>query len=844
MTTADHLAPSDALADLIATALGHGWARWAATGDMTPLSAGVPARLQELRSAGDGIRVTGPRWPGWIEVVLAALSHGAVAWLGPPRCGPAAPDHPPVGPDTALVLPTLGSTGSPQHVRITRQGLADCAAMIAARYRLTGCDVAMLPTDPAFDALSAGATVAAPEQRVMMPMEFAECCRRLGVTVANLPTRYALQLSQLAPRPLAMPLPTLIVGGDRLSWDAPEAVIFTFAGVAVRNAYGLTECCVISKVHDLEDSATVYGSRPLGAPIGRPFDGVELRVVPQPGDTNADAVLGDLVVGELPVCGRRVAEGYLGLPGGTRLSSTFRHDVGGIRLATGDRVARQPSTGLYWLLGRYDNRAKARGQRVDLEYLEQRRAIIAPGWRRVANPLRSTFEEVTHIRVASDEPAHDDPGQHARIERELRERPQASGVPVEVVHVPDIVRHALRRESDAPRGVGAARSPADKYRLECLDCGWTAAPRLIYRCPSCNGALDAVLDLRGACIRESERPEAAYFDFLPIISTESIPVDGSRATTCRRADRLGTAIGLTNLWVKDESEQPSGSTKDRLATIMLAVLREFGVDEFVSASTGNTAIALARAVARDGDMRAHFYFGSEAFGGYLITGQPGCTLTTIDGSYVDAIAAAHDVSVTSGIMSDGGFFNWARREGLKVAYLEAFDSMPIAPDVVVQAISSGMGIVAANKGAAEYVALGRLAHVPRFLMVQQDSCSPMARCWRLGRQQLTDDDVVARPRGLATAILLGDARASYPYLRDLARSTDGAIVDVTQGELVEARSMLHEIESLDVCYSSAATIAAVRGAVAAGQIGSDDVVLVNLTGRYRDEPAGSREVAR
>ncbi len=384
--------------------------------------------------------------------------------------------------------------------------------------------------------------------------------------------------------------------------------------------------------------------------------------------------------------------------------------------------------------------------------------------------------------------------------------------------------------------VTESQRPGDKYRIECVDCGWTESPALVFRCPCCNGAIEAMLNLHGASVHPSAQPEAAYLDFLPITSTESIPPGGSLSTTCRRAERLGPAIGLPNLWVKDESEQPSGSTKDRLATVMIAVFCEFGVTEFVSASTGNTAIALARAVAQNGRMRAHFFFGSEATGGHLVEEQPGSTLTDVDGSYADAIAAARAYSDATGVVSDGGFFSWARRDGLKIAYLEAFDAMPVAPDVIVQAISSGMGIMAARKGAAEYCAVGRLDRVPRFLMVQQDSCAPMARGWRLGLDELTADDVIQDPHGLATAILLGDGRASYPYLRDIARSTDGAIVDVTQAELVESRAMLHELESLDVCYSSAATVAAVRSAVAAGRIGPDDVVLVNLTGRRRDVP--------
>jgi len=110
----------------------------------------------------------------------------------------------------------------------------------------------------------------------------------------------------------------------------------------------------------------------------------------------------------------------------------------------------------------------------------------------------------------------------------------------------------------------------------------------------------------------------------------------------------------------------------------------------------------------------------------------------------------------------------------------------------------------------------------------------MARAWSEHRPILEKDDVIESPQGIATAILLGDARSSYPYLYKIAESTNGAIVSVSQQELIEARTMLQGLEGLNVCYSSAATVAAVKNEVAAGSIDKDSVVLVNLTGALRD----------
>jgi len=154
--------------------------------------------------------------------------------------------------------------------------------------------------------------------------------------------------------------------------------------------------------------------------------------------------------------------------------------------------------------------------------------------------------------------------------------------------------------------------------------------------------------------------------------------------------------------------------------------------------------------------------------------------------------------------------------------------------VVVQAVSSGMGILAAEKAVREYTATGRVSRTPRFLMVQEASCAPMAAAWQAGRTELTEVDVITEPTGLATAILLGDGQPYYPYLADIAARSGGAIVAADAEALTRARDDLRELAGIDACYASAATVAAVRAEAAAGRIDRDETVLVNITGRARN----------
>jgi threonine synthase len=371
-----------------------------------------------------------------------------------------------------------------------------------------------------------------------------------------------------------------------------------------------------------------------------------------------------------------------------------------------------------------------------------------------------------------------------------------------------------------------------RYRLVCPACAWTTEPELRYRCPDCGTALETGMDLRQAAPRDAEQPEVAFADYLPL-SGSVAPWAASVRTPCRRADRLGEHLGMSALWIKDETVQPTGSTKDRLASVMVAVLREFGVTEFVASSTGNTALALARTVSLDGSMTAHFFCPRGAPTVADTRHWAGNVLHLVDGDYADTIAAAVRFADESGLVLDGGFFNWARREGLKVAYLEAFVQMPREPDVVVQAISSGMGMMAARRAVCDLQASGHMVRTPRLVMVQQDTCAPMVRGWKRGARELDNTDVVVDPDGLATAILLGDARASYPYMREIASATGGDIVSVTRADMVEAGEMLRETEAVDACYSSSAVVAAIRNLCRAGKVSTAATVLLHLTGRAR-----------
>ena len=185
-----------------------------------------------------------------------------------------------------------------------------------------------------------------------------------------------------------------------------------------------------------------------------------------------------------------------------------------------------------------------------------------------------------------------------------------------------------------------------------------------------------------------------------------------------------------------------------------------------------------------------------------------------------------------------------RREGLKLAYLEAAEQIPHAIDWYVQAVSSAMGVYGTYKGAKELRALGQTTSLPRLLCVQQESCSPMVRAFEEGSPGIRPEHIVARPEGIAEAILRGNPIGAYPYIREIVLESDGRLVAVSETEIRESRSMIEELEGLSPCFSAAAAFAGLAKLARAGDIPADHAILVNLTGsdRQKTEKVGDQPV--
>jgi threonine synthase len=376
--------------------------------------------------------------------------------------------------------------------------------------------------------------------------------------------------------------------------------------------------------------------------------------------------------------------------------------------------------------------------------------------------------------------------------------------------------------------------------LRCRRCAAQYERVHVAKCKQCGGIVDPCYDLTRARIADDDGDSLRrYFDLLPLESSEHVH-GGCEPTPLVHARELGHRYELDQLWLKDETGHPTRTTKDRMAACTLSRFQELGIGTFVASSTGNSSTSFAHWIDRHarGKLHAHLFSGAGWVSRHQYCDHGGVSLHVVEGTFVQTGAAAKAYAVEHELIWEGGFFNPSRREGLKLAYLEALDALPREPTVIIQAISSGMGLYGGWRGACEYRALGRLRSTPRFVCVQQRSCAPMVRSFESGSAEVRPEFIVENPTGIAEAILRGDPTASYPYMHRIVTATNGTFIDVTREEIEIAQRTLMEDEGFRACPASAAAIAATRKLRSRGFLTAEDVVLVNVAGGMRPEAYG------
>jgi len=379
----------------------------------------------------------------------------------------------------------------------------------------------------------------------------------------------------------------------------------------------------------------------------------------------------------------------------------------------------------------------------------------------------------------------------------------------------------------------------EKFKLVCTACG--AKQKQSYRpfCEKCQQMNDILYDLDKVEFKSSDNPYVRFFDLLPVKKLSLLPDDATFTPTIH-AKNLGKFLHMPEIYLKNETVLRTGSTKYRMAAVSLAYLYESGVRHFCTSSTGNSSTAYAQMISRMPDLEMSLFTSSDFTKrvNYEPTNQIKHYIVN-QGSFVDAFQCAADFAKKYNYVSEQGFFNPGRREGLKLTFLEAAEQINKPIDWYVQAVSSAMGVYGTYKGAKELLQLGKIKQLPHLLCVQQESCAPMVKAWQDQSKTILSKHIIPRPQGIASAILRGNPTRTYPYMRTIVKESQGTFQEVSEKEIREAQRHIKELENIDICFSASAAVAGLIKAAQNGTIDQNARILINLTGRDRSEEASS-----
>src|SRR5438445_3690799 len=273
--------------------------------------------------------------------------------------------------------------------------------------------------------------------------------------------------------------------------------------------------------------------------------------------------------------------------------------------------------------------------------------------------------------------------------------------------------------------------------LECAACGVRHEARRLHNlCTECGKPLLVRYDLKGAAAsltKESLKgrgPELwRYREILPVERDENIVTLGEGYTPLVHASRLGAQLGLKELYVKDEGQNPTQSFKARGMTAAVSMAKELGATKLAVPSAGNAAGALAAYAARAG-LEAHIFMPHDTPRANVIEcEQTGAHVTLMKGLITDCGAEVARRKEAEGWFDVSTLKEPYRVEGKKtLGYEIAEQSAWTLPDVIIYPTGGGTGLVGMWKAFDEMQELGWIGEMrPRRVSVQAEGCATIVR---------------------------------------------------------------------------------------------------------------------
>jgi len=371
--------------------------------------------------------------------------------------------------------------------------------------------------------------------------------------------------------------------------------------------------------------------------------------------------------------------------------------------------------------------------------------------------------------------------------------------------------------------------------LKCRECERTYPKRPIAGCEDCFAPLEADYDydaisrvLSREVIASREKNIWRYRELLPL---DDEPVIGrsTGATPLIRADRLARALGVENLYIKNDSvNSPTLSFKDRVAAVAVNKALEFGLEAIGCASTGNLANSVAANAAAAG-LPAYILIPDSLEQSKIIaTSIYGARVIAVRGNYDDVNRLCCEIAERY----PWGLVNVNLRpfygEGSKTVGYEIAEQLGWrAPDAIVAPMAGGSLITRIQKGLKEFERLGLLNNEvrTRFFGAQAAGCNPIVDAVKRGSSDIRP----VKPNTIARSLAIGNPADGYLAASTIATS-GGWAEDVTDPEIVEGIRLLAETEGVFTETAGGVTVAVTRKLIEQRRINPDELTVIAITG--------------
>jgi len=375
-------------------------------------------------------------------------------------------------------------------------------------------------------------------------------------------------------------------------------------------------------------------------------------------------------------------------------------------------------------------------------------------------------------------------------------------------------------------------------KLKCLGCGQEYPLFTRYNCLKCKGILDVEYDYEAMKKKEfgsqftMKKDEGMwkFKDFLPVKKKESIITLREGDTPLFHCERFGALMNLFNVYLKDETRNPTGSFKDRPISCAISKAREEGADTVITCSSGNAGVAVASYAAKAG-MKAIIIVPSATPRNKLLSiVSSGAILVKVKGTTSDCFNLAREIAQKyRWVNLTSAFLNPFATEGDKTVAYELYQQLKLVPDWIVVPVGAGPLLAGIYKGYKELKKLGLVDKLPAMVAVQAKGCAPIVRAFERG-------DLEVKAWGIPHTIASGIADPLQGYASDgtltlhLTKESGGVAVAVDDENLMESVQNLSRFAGIFAEPTGASSVASLRKLKEKSILKENDTVICMVTG--------------